>query len=596
MLRQLRRIFLAGIFIATVAAIYLYHIPILEFSIRVWATNYFGIPSYFRISALSPHELRVEDIRIGYGPDLVAEQASLKFDIREIIENGLGGFELDAQQLELFGRAPELKEQSSIVDSISFGALDNLRPHLLEFIQQPKTSGNPIVDKLSIDSGTFNIAAPVGVLIGDFDVRWTDDGEALVTVSVGDSRLRADSFDVQVSRLTVDYEASRDGTTEVNVRLEAPDVLIGENHIAPLNLSIIGNQEIGAAVRGQLGEPNIGGIQIASVEISGDVEFQRQNLEFNADLSVPSLENFASATVNFDLTSLEGGIEFVAKGLEIGNEFQLTDLLPNLASEMPISNLIATLDALGSAELSGSKFKDLRATLHLSETSFESEIANVQGLEANLSFSNLSPLTAEGLLLARAQQIDIQNIGLSDAEAAFRIDTDLGVVYIEETSVAAFDGDIQLSPSTYNYQQNSLEASLRFSQISLDELLDLAGENVSGSGRLGGELPFSLAEGEINVKEGRIRSEGAGNIDYLGDVPMLRDKLKNLKFNKVVASVDGSVFDELEICAHFDAIKPGTDNDPFFPKVSLSGPIYALFERAFVEGRSIGLRCDERDL
>jgi dicarboxylate transporter DctA-like protein len=217
------------------------------------------------------------------------------------------------------------------------------------------------------------------------------------------------------------------------------------------------------------------------------------------------------ATGRYELASTSGSMVLTILPLTFSpTGFQPHDLVPALP---PIATNFA-----GSLDLAGSiAWREGRLTpnllLRLSDLSFAADAIKVRALTGAITLTKLwPPATAPHQALSAT----IETPGMPAAKVSLRGQlTGKPALAIEELAAQVTGGEVAVTPVTIDPAALSLATTLRVSHIDLAELTKLLAINgLSGTGALDGEIPLSVANHKLTVRNGKLAAQAAGVLHY----------------------------------------------------------------------------------
>jgi hypothetical protein len=290
------------------------------------------------------------------------------------------------------------------------------------------------------------------------------------------------------------------------------------------------------------------------------VDFTAELVNPNRDLVVEinGTQKLADATGRADLHL--HAIDFVP------DQLQPSALFPILAGLLT--------DASGSIEGKGSvewNVEGARGTIEVAfdDISAASTVATVEHLNAIIELNETgATMPDQSLSIGR---LDF-GLELTEGLIRYRVEPG-GTVAIKQTSWKFAGGELttdgEIDPRSENQQ-----TSLLVKDVDLGELIELVDlEGLSGSGTLEGELPIVLADGEIEIRNGILRSSGeAGVIQYRPDsgtenIAAANDQfatamtvLENFDYERLEIEINGSAKETVVIQIHFAGVNPDYQN------------------------------------
>jgi len=162
----------------------------------------------------------------------------------------------------------------------------------------------------------------------------------------------------------------------------------------------------------------------------------------------------------------------------------------------------------------GSAHAATAMTLHLDRIGFNSGIAEVSELRAQVELDSVLPPHTP-----RPQHITAQLRLASLPQGALDLRLNLpggGKLEIERASLAFAGGSLGLSKLDLQ-RGRPVETALEIHAVELGSLLDLIGvTGLSGSGKLSGRIPIEIDGSGVTIKDGALAAESGGIVRYTG--------------------------------------------------------------------------------
>ena len=291
-----------------------------------------------------------------------------------------------------------------------------------------------------------------------------------------------------------------------------------------------------------------------------------------------------------------------------------------LAIDLSMANN-QTIDADGRLDMSATEAFDLvKPWLSAMTASWTLSNGKVQGnfnlhKPAHQDSSGTAQLNISALALtAGAAQIENGNITLTIPKLAERavdlsaeiptlglgkelVARDLNVkaryldqeLTLDHASLAIFDGTMELMPGKIRLEQTPMLLTLRVHGVDLSQLLDsLNYPNISGTGRIDGELPLQLAAGTIDLQEGSLSGTRPGVLRYVGpaDSENIAFKaLRNLVYQNLQAKVNYRPNGDYHLGLRLEGSNPEVlSGHPLAFNLNISGQLPELLRKGILAG------------
>ena len=227
-------------------------------------------------------------------------------------------------------------------------------------------------------------------------------------------------------------------------------------------------------------------------------------------------------------------------------------------------------------------------------------VSRTSGINGVLSFDSLAPIKTADEQLMTIKAVDLGALVLEEGEVRFSLPGD-DTLQLTSASFPWFGGVIGAYDSAVSLSDGRAEIILKASDVDLAAVLDYAKiSGLSGEAKLKGTLPLIFENNEARIEGGRLDAVGPGVIRYAGQTtdaaaaanPQAKfalDILRNLKFEKLSAVIDGPLDGNLQFQLFFegtnDISAPGDQNvdipsAPIVYRISIDAPVLALLENA----------------
>lgn len=209
------------------------------------------------------------------------------------------------------------------------------------------------------------------------------------------------------------------------------------------------------------------------------------------------------------------------------------------------------------------------ATFALNELSFGGPgvaVTRTSGVDGDFRMASLSPLKSDGEQVVSIDLIDLDALKLENGEVRFELPGD-DTLKIIRAEFPWFGGVIGAYDSTMSIAEGgAAETQLKIAKVNLSELLAyLKIDGLSGEGVVEGTLPISFAAGKARIVNGSMSAVGPGVLRYQSkttdaaaatnsQTALAFDVLRELKFTRLTATVDGALDGDLDFKIYFEGI------------------------------------------
>jgi hypothetical protein len=248
-----------------------------------------------------------------------------------------------------------------------------------------------------------------------------------------------------------------------------------------------------------------------------------------APLSVSGRAALAARSVDFstEVTGADASVRVTGKGkhsLETGQGHanlrlapldyrpggaQPGTLLPSLADLKEVSGHVEAQSALTWA----AKGLDGTASFRVSDLSFQTGLAQVQGLSLDLDLDKVLPPSSPPGQSLRIARID-PGVPIDDLTLTFQLlPGKAPTLLLEQGAFRLAGGVFRLSQVTLDPVRDRQELPFQVQDLDLSEVFALLGvEGLSGTGRLDGPLPVQILAGRPKFVGGRLVADAAGHL------------------------------------------------------------------------------------
>jgi hypothetical protein len=161
---------------------------------------------------------------------------------------------------------------------------------------------------------------------------------------------------------------------------------------------------------------------------------------------------------------------------------------------------------------------------------------------------------------------------------------------VEQAEAAIFDGLLAVMPGSLDFSQSPLLFTLALKDVDLAALLAaLNYPKLTGSGRISGTLPVSIAENAIEIQGGTLSGKQPGKLSYQGPTTegdnLAFKALRNLVYHDLQAGLDYQPSGDYRLSLHLQGKNPDLlDGHPLAFNLNLSGKLPELLQRSLLSG------------
>ncbi len=298
---------------------------------------------------------------------------------------------------------------------------------------------------------------------------------------------------------------------------------------------------------------------VAPVLASVDFDLVGQKATFDYVLTTLSRHRIGAGAGVHDVATSAGKSRLVLDQLEFApGGMQPAALLPVMKGFVRE----ATGGAAGTTDFSWTRDGGIAASadIQLKDVTFAgpARIVNqTKGLNGNIRFENLWPLTTAGVQTITVEGADLDALQLQSGEITFEMRGD-EKLRVERAAFPWFGGALGVDGAVMALSGGEAITPLRADQIDLGQLLDFADfDGLSGEGLLSGVLPLVVEDGRARIENGVLKSDSPGAIRYRGragaeaaaagaQAKMAFDLLRDLQFDSLVATINGPLDGRLQ--------------------------------------------------
>jgi len=279
------------------------------------------------------------------------------------------------------------------------------------------------------------------------------------------------------------------------------------------------------------------------------------------------------------------------------------DILPSLTLLKDVDGQVA-----GQAELRWSAAGlDTSGSVQLTDLSVRTDTLLISGINSHLLFSSLLPLRTETSQTIRAAKISAA-VDLNNPRLDFSISGTaphaVPILTVNNLSANVIGGRIAVHNMQADPQASSHRFTLELQDLDLAEAFALVGlEGVSGSGKLSGQIPLVIADGDIAIDNGQLAGNTPGVLRFRSaqakqalagggkQVDLLLRVLDDFRYNRLTLTVGRVRSGNARLGLHIGGHNPAVMNGQLFNlNINLEGNPDRLF-KTLLEGYRLSDRA-----
>ncbi|MFC3230938.1 YdbH domain-containing protein [Marinibaculum pumilum] len=258
----------------------------------------------------------------------------------------------------------------------------------------------------------------------------------------------------------------------------------------------------------------------------------------------------------------------------------------------------------GQADLKLGAGIDGSARLRLSDIGFTVAGTIVEGLDLELALDRLMPPASPPGQAFSVDRIDA-GVALQDLTGTLRLQPAAGgsELLVEQAQAAFLGGRLRLQDAVIDPMAARYDLALQLEEVDLERLLALADmEEVSGTGRISGTIPVTVADGTVVVRDGALDALAPGVVAFRSDaarralasggeqVDLLLQALEDFHYDVLRMTVDKPADGESRVFLKLEGSNPAVlDGHPFVLNISLTSNVAPLLA-ALSRGTEISSR------
>jgi len=217
--------------------------------------------------------------------------------------------------------------------------------------------------------------------------------------------------------------------------------------------------------------------------------------------------------------------------------------------------------------------------------------ALAKGLDLDLTLKAITPLA--GSLALKLETASLAG-GLALAPASLELDWTASLLQLHRFDAGLLDGKLSAEKVKLELPaspgQLSWHIPLTLNNIDLERLLTILDvPGLSGNGRLSGQLPLVWTAAGVEIRDGRLSSQQAGQLRYASQVPVTDNPglqaLRDFRYSQFGLDLDYQADGRYALNMRLDGHNPEFySGHPIAFKLKLDGALPGLFKGALLSG------------
>ncbi|MEX1206438.1 MAG: YdbH domain-containing protein [Dongiaceae bacterium] len=335
-----------------------------------------------------------------------------------------------------------------------------------------------------------------------------------------------------------------------------------------------------------LGDPPL----IVPLRLAGTAALVGGRLDFIARLADDGEQIAVEASGRHDLAAGSGGLRLDMPRLEFApGGLRPRDLAPVLAGR--IDRAAGAVALAGDVTWTGGRVgADLK--LLLEDLSFTTPQASVRRLNAVIAFDGLAPLSTPPGQTVAVGMIDA-GLPLTDGLLTFRLEPGPKLA-IADGRLQLAGGGVRVGPVMLDPAAPRQELRLAVTGVDLEQvfgLVDIGG--LAGTGRLSGEIPLVIEDGQLTVADGVLAAEAPGRVSYRPASPpdalqaggesvsLALSALTDFRYDELRLNLDRAAGGEMVVAIHIKGLNPEFyEGYPVEFNLNISGKLDQVLDRS----------------
>ena len=232
------------------------------------------------------------------------------------------------------------------------------------------------------------------------------------------------------------------------------------------------------------------------------------------------------------------------------------------------------------------------AVVELIDLAFTTDRVSVEGLNTRAVFDSLLPPSTPAGQKLTLRRVD-PAIALDDVVLNYRVmPGDPPRLMIQRASFGFAGGEIAIAGFVFDPAGSSQNMELRLERLDLTQLFAMIKvEGLTGSGRISGVIPLTIASDSLVIRDGRLDAAGPGVLRFSSKateaalkgggkpITLLLQALQNFRYDSLSLTVKKPARGDPEIMLHLVGRNPDVlDGHPFAFNIGLTGNLDAITE------------------
>ncbi|MEX2008700.1 MAG: YdbH domain-containing protein, partial [Dongiaceae bacterium] len=230
--------------------------------------------------------------------------------------------------------------------------------------------------------------------------------------------------------------------------------------------------------------------------------------------------------------------------------------------------------------------------LLLEDLSFATPQASVRRLNAVIAFDGLAPLSTPPGQTVAVGMIDA-GLPLTDGLLTFRLEPGPKLA-IADGRLQLAGGGVRVGPVMLDPAAPRQELRLAVTGVDLEQvfgLVDIGG--LAGTGRLSGEIPLVIEDGQLTVADGVLAAEAPGRVSYRPASPpdalqaggesvsLALSALTDFRYDDLRLNLDRTAGGDMVVAIHIKGRNPGFyEGYPVEFNLNISGKLDQVLDRS----------------
>jgi hypothetical protein len=222
-------------------------------------------------------------------------------------------------------------------------------------------------------------------------------------------------------------------------------------------------------------------------------------------------------------------------------------------------------------------------------TGLAGTVSRFQIEDAELTVLVTELRNAEVEISAQLPSVELLS-GLEASDLRIRAMYHPGTLVLEQVRTSLFGGMVEVAPTLIDLKQQPIAVTLRVQEIELSRLLQsLKQEGLSGTGKISGELPLSIAGDSLEVRDGKLAGTVPGVLRYRGPVADANNiafkALTNLTYHRLNATVNYRPDGQYQIGLRLEGKNPELlEGHPLAFNLNVTGHLPELLRAGLMSG------------